>query len=34
MRPTWNRDDVIRADRGQRRFDDEPAMRIRDQPQR
>src|SRR5262245_5428031 len=28
MRPTWNRDDFIRADRGQLRFDDDQAMRI------
>src|SRR5262245_51509001 len=34
MRPTWTRDDFIRADRGQLRFDDDQAMRIRDQPQR
>ena len=34
MRPTWNRDDFIRADRGQLRFDDDQATLIRDQPQR
>jgi hypothetical protein len=33
MRPTWNRDDFIRADRGQPRFDDDQAALIRDQPQ-
>ena len=34
MRPNWNRDDFIRADRGQLRFDDDQATLIRDQPQR
>ena len=28
MRPTWNRDDFIRADRGQLRFDDDQATQI------
>jgi hypothetical protein len=32
MRPHWNRDDFIRAGRGQLRFDDDQAMQIRDQP--
>jgi hypothetical protein len=34
MRPHWNRDDFIRADRGQLRFDDDQATLIRDQPPR
>src|SRR5262245_6976140 len=33
MLPTCNRDDFIRADRGQLRFDNDQATLIRDQPQ-